>query len=209
MTKFRNIRGLLAGLAGVALLLGGVAVASNMGFKFVPVVPDTAGANAFNLSLPWNNNYTNAGSLLSDTNAARVSRFNANSTLTSWTGTVGTNFNLVKGHGYVLFAAAGGGALNPVIVGSHDPNFTLTFTKDEAFNASAPYHQTFNNAGELLTDLRTALGSSSIARVSRFNANSTLTSWTGTVGTNFNLVLGASVIIFADANTGAYSWPHY
>lgn len=39
MRKHRTIWGLVAAVAGVTLLLGGVATASNMGFKFVPQVP--------------------------------------------------------------------------------------------------------------------------------------------------------------------------
>ena len=82
----RYLKGLLVGLAGVALLVGGFATASNMGFKFVPNV---AANQAFNLSMPWNNNFTKANGLFNDldgqdADVSRLSKFQANSTLIDW-----------------------------------------------------------------------------------------------------------------------------
>lgn len=103
MTTRRTLWGLVAALAGIALLLGGVATASNMGFKFVPQIPGTVNANAYNLSLPWNNNYTNADSILKDVpGLQRVARMEPNAKFTSWTGSAGTNFPVVKGTAYVV-----------------------------------------------------------------------------------------------------------
>ncbi len=61
-----------------------------------------------------------------------------------------------------------------VVVGSHDPNYTFSFTANQAFNAAAPYHQTFTKANALFNDLNTKLGAGSISRVSKFDATSTL-----------------------------------
>lgn len=199
--------GILAGLAGVALLVGGVATASNMGFKFVPNV---GGSQAFNLSLPWNNNYTDAQSLLTDTGAVSVQRLTGSSSglnLTSWTGSIGVNFPITKGEGYVI--NAGGGGLTPTVVGSHDPNFTLNFTGGQVLNTSAPYHQTLTTANGLLSDMNTnGSPANSVSRLQRFTSTSSIVTWTGSIGVNFNLTLGEAVIV--DANTSfSYDWPHY
>jgi len=210
MRKQRQLWGLVAVAVGFALLIGGVATASNMGFKFVPSI----GANqAFNLSLPWNNNYTNAKSLLTDLpGVSRVARFNANSSLTNWTPTSdpSQNFSIVKGSSYVAFAG-GSGSNTAVIVGSHDPNYTFSFTAGQAYNAAAPYHQTLTNAKGLLNDLNTKLGAGSVGRVSKFTAGSTLQNWTSTSdpSQNFNLDLGMGVIIFPSQTKSGYVWPHY
>jgi hypothetical protein len=206
MRKTRAIKGVLAGLAGLALLVGGVAVASNMGFKYVTDVSD---GTAFNLSLPWNNNYTDAGSLRDDTGAGEVGRFNADETLSTWDGAVGTNFAIEKSSAYLLFDTSDGSPLQSVIVGSHDPNFTLDLPAGELVNAAAPYHQTLVDAGELLGDLNTQLGASAVSEVGRFNADETISTWDGAVGTNFALTLGQGVLIFADAGGSGYQWPHY
>lgn len=206
MKKHRTVWGLVAVVAGAALLLGGAAVASNMGFKFVPQIPGTAGNNAFNLSLPWNNNYTNAASLFNDIpGCSRVSKFNTNSTLSSWNAGGGMNFTIVKGEAYIVFGAGSG--QTPVIVGSHDPNFTFSFPNG-AYNASAPYHQTYTNASALFTALQGTCPTQ-VVRVSKFNANSTLSSWNAGGGMNFNLDLGAGVLVFTNAPCSGFVWAHY
>ena len=207
MTKHRTVWGLVAGIAVVALVVGGLAVASNMGFKFVPNIPSNG---AFNLSLPWNNNYSNAQSLLTDLRSGgdvtRVAKFNANSTLTSWDGESGVNFAIEKARSYIAYGGTNGAT--PVIVGSHDPNFTIDIGGNQAFNAAAPYHQTFSNAQALLTDLRDKGGD--VTRVAKFNTNSTLTSWDGESGVNFSLDLGMGVVIYTGGGgVNGYVWPHY
>lgn len=208
MTTRRTLWGLVAALAGIALLLGGVATASNMGFKFVPQIPGTVNANAYNLSLPWNNNYTNADSILKDVpGLQRVARMEPNAKFTSWTGSAGTNFPVVKGTAYVVVGSGSG--QTPVIVGSHDPNFTFAFVNG-ANNLSAPYHQTFTGADGLLKDLRSKLGGDTvITRVARIEPNMKLTSWTGSAGTNFPLELGKGVVVYANGTPSGYVWPHY
>ena len=209
MKKHRTVWGLVAAALGVTLLLVGVATASNMGFKFVPQIPGTAGANAYNLSLPWNNNYTDANSLLTDMpGVARVSKFSAAGTLVNWLGALGgTDFPVAKGEAYIVYGSGSG--QTPVIVGSHDPSFTFTFTAGQSFNASAPYHQTLTSADGLYQSLSTSCPNA-IARVSKFSSAGTLVNWLGPLGgTNFGLDLGMGVIISAKANCSGYVWPHY
>lgn len=207
MKGLRKIHGVLAVVAGLALILGSVAVASNMGFKFVPDIGDGA---AFNLSLPWNNNYTTAESLRSDlaTYGAvdRVAEFSEASSLVSWDGFGGSNFAIAKGEAYVVYGGTGG--LQPVVVGSHDPNFTLDFPAGGAFNASAPYHQTLSTAEELRRDID-AFAPGSIDRIAQFTTGSSLVSWDGFGGSNFALELGAGVVVYANTAVSGYSWPHY
>ena len=209
MTKFRTVWGLVAGIAVVALVVGGLAVASNMGFKFVPNIPSNG---AFNLSLPWNNNYAKAEDLRKDIASYgpvdRVSRYNADSTLSNWNGKPpGKNFAIAKGEAYIVFG--GNGGVQPVIVGSHDPNFTINIAAGDAFNAAAPYHQTLNKAEDLRKDIESQFPGS-VDRVARYNSDSTLSNWNGKPpGKNFDLALGSGVIIFAKSAISGYVWPHY
>lgn len=208
--KKQLIRGLIAGVAGIALLVGGVATASNMGFKFVPNIPANA---AFNLSIPWNNNYTDAASLYDDIATAgsidRVTKFQNNSTLTSWLGpgSFTDNFPIVKGEAYIVYG--GGSIVNPVIVGSHDPNFTFSFPAG-ATNAASPYHQTYVDAAGVF-DAIAATCPGNLERVSRFQSGSTLTSWLGpgSFTDNFPLTLGEGVIVFTTAACNGFVWAHY
>ncbi len=211
MNKIRTVRGLLAGIAGLALLMGGFAIASNMGFKFVPSVPGSG--NAFNLSLPWNNNYTDAKSLLTDVNDGgndinSVGMITPDSTLTEWFGIGGVNFTIRKGEAYTLVSRSdASGPITPVIVGSHDPNYSITFSYalgQNAFNAAAPYHQTFTTAKALFDDM----GAANVSSVAKFDPDLTLVEWFDIGGVNFPLELGAGVVIYSKQEF-TYSWPHY
>jgi hypothetical protein len=211
MKKFTKAQGLVAVAVGALLLAGGLATASNMGFKFVPSV----GANQFfDLSLPWNNNYTNAASLLTDiTGATRVSRYNPTGTVTDWFSGAApaNNFTIVKGDAYIV-RAGGSGISSAVVVGSHDPAFTFSFTANQFRSASAPYHQTLTKASQLLSDMQTQMGANSVSRVSRYNATGTLTDWFSGAApaNNFNLTLGMGVIVRGGSAGGSgYVWPHY
>lgn len=206
MSKFRKARGWLTGLTGVALLLGGFALASNMGFKFVPNI---AAGGGFNLSLPWNNNYNTAKDLFDDISPQKVAKVESDSTFTEWFGPGGgVDFPVAKGEAYFVTASSSG-ALTPVIVGSHDPNYTMSFTGGEGFNASAPYHQTLSSAKDLFIDMNTAL-SDTIQKLAKIESDSTFTEWFGPGGgVDFALDLGMGVYVTASADTGAYAWPHY
>jgi len=213
MTKYRMVRGVLAGLVGVALLAGGLATASNMGFKFVPSV---GASQFFNLALPWNNNYTKASQLLNDLpNADRVSKYTSSGALLDWfhgAPANPNNYTVAAGEAYIVHAGAS--PLNTaVIVGSHNPNFTFTFPANAFFNAAAPYHQTFTKASQLLNDIGTHLGGNAVDRVSKYTTVGTTLDWFhGAPATpnNFNLDLGMGVIIHGGSTGGSgYVWPHY
>jgi hypothetical protein len=109
MKRFSKAQALLATAVGVVLLAGGLATASNMGFKFVPNI---GSSQFFNLGLPWNNNYTNAQSLLADFggNAESVTRYNTNGSLTAWFSgaSAANNFNLTLGMGVIAKGGSGG-----------------------------------------------------------------------------------------------------
>jgi hypothetical protein len=211
MTKYRMVRGVLAGLVGVALLAGGLATASNMGFKFVPSV---AANQYFNLALPWNNNYTKASQLLNDLpNIVRVSKYTSTGLLKDWFAgaPLANNFAVASGEAYIV--KAGTSASNTaVVVGSHNPNFTFTFPANQYFNAAAPYHQTFTKASQLLNDISTHLGATAVARVSKYTSTGLLQDWFSgaPLSNNFNLDLGMGVIIKGGSTGGSgYVWPHY
>lgn len=210
MKRNSKLWGLVAGAAIVALLVGGTAIASNMGFKFVPNV----GANTFfNLSLPWNNNYTAANGLFNDLpGSASVFKVNANASQTEWNAGASStqNFPVIKGEGYIVKAGPSG-VTTAVVVGSHDPNFTLNFTAGNFFNAAAPYHQTFTRANELYNDFGTQLGASAIASIFKVNTNSSQTEWNAGASStqNFTLDLGMAVIVKAGDGGSGYVWPHY
>jgi hypothetical protein len=177
-------------------------------------VPNIGADNFFNLSIPWNNNYTKANELFADLpGAIRVSKVEAaDASLTDWfTGAPpAQNFDVLKSEGY-LVRAGSSGVTEAVIVGSHDPNFTVDFTAGEFFNAASPYHQTFNKANELFTDLNDQLGSSAILRISKYETDASLTDWfTGAPpAQNFDLALGEAVLVRANDGGSGYVWPHY
>jgi hypothetical protein len=204
MTIFRH-KGLIALLAGAALIVGGFAVASNMGFKFVP---DIAAGNAFNLSLPWNNNYTDAESLRSDLGADQVTQVDTASNFISWLGSTGTNFDILPKEAYIAFAPEANG-IQPVVVGSHDPNATIDFAAGEFQNLSAPYHQTLTTAAELFDDIENQLGAGTVEQVTMIDQDTNFISWIGNSGTNFDLGLGMGVLVKAASTAGGYQWPHY
>jgi hypothetical protein len=206
MTIFRKPTGWLALVVGAALLIGGVAIASNMGFKYTTDIPADS---SFNLSLPWNNNYTDAESLRSDLGADQISQFTGSANLVDWfPGAFGNNFDVVPKEAYIV--GAGGTAIQEVVVGSHDPNATIDFTAGQSKNLSAPYHQTLTTANDLFTDLQDQLGNEVPSSVSKFTANANLIDWfPGAFGNNFDMELGMGVIVLTDTTAGGYQWPHY
>jgi len=211
MTRNRTVWGLAAALAGVALLLGGVAVASNMGFKFVPVIPGTPGLNSFNLSLPWNNNFTDAAALFDAITAygpiSSVQKWGADSSLYAWLGPGSyTNFPIQKGIAYIV-NGAGPGDVHPVIVGSHDPNFTMTFVAGST-SASAPYHQTYVDAAGLFAAIKATCPN--LTSVQKWGADSSLYAWLGPGSyTNFPLDLGMGVMVNTTTQCAGFVWAHY
>lgn len=207
----KQVWGYVAVIAGVALLVGGVATASNMGFKFVPQIPGASGNNAFNLSLPWNNNLPTLSSVFDDfagqgQGVSRVTYFTSDQQFLDWTGPGSSQFTLNKGDAVIVFGQNSG--QTPVVVGSHDPNFTFTFPAG-ALNASAPYHQTYTAAPALFDALTAHCGAGVIARVTKFTSDAQFLDWTGPGSSNFGLDLGMGVIVFANSPCSGFVWAHY
>lgn len=198
-------------VAGALLVgVGGSVVASNMGFKFVPNL-NQGNPKIFTISLPLNNNYTNAESVRADIagtcSPAKIARVNPNQSQTTWVGTglPTDNFAIVKGQGYIL--ATNGTCTNWVVVGSHDPAYVYSFPQanPSIYLTSIPYHTTATVA----EDLRTSIPSA--AKIARINPNQSQTTWVGTglPTDNFSVVIGEAYIVAV--NTAGTTWTpaHY
>src|SRR5262245_24950486 len=152
-------------LGALILVVGGTALASNMGFKLVPNI--NAGAQNFTLSLPINNNYTNAQSLFNDLSAScpgalsgtggkveRIVPSAGGKTRQTWSAAGGTNFAIAKTEGYIVQTATGTTCTTAVIVGSHDPALAYSFaTPSINYLVSIPYHTTAQNARDLFLSI--------------------------------------------------------
>src|SRR4051812_4927433 len=114
-------------VVGALLLACGAAVASNMGFKFVPNIVQSGPAKQYTISFPLNNNYTTANTVLTDIPAScnaqgviRIAPSVGGATRQAWLAPgVGVNFAIAKGEGYLV--QTGSTCTTWVIVGSHDP----------------------------------------------------------------------------------------
>lgn len=183
------------------LVVGGTAVASNMGFKIT--IPLAAGGYSNWVSLPYYNSYTTAASIFGDiTGCTQVSRWdNPSGTYQSYTGGRGTGFNVTPGEAYLIKVSS---ATDWIVVGSHDPSLALTLSAGGASNwVSIPYHTTATTASGLFGQIPNC------TQVSRWdNPSGTYQSYTGGRGTGFNLTPGEGLLIKVNANE---SWTplHY
>ena len=99
-------------VAGALLLaVSGAAVASNMGFKFVPNLNQTN--RTFTVSLPLNQNYTTASALFNDvdvtcapTKVERIVPSVGGSQRQTWLSSGGTNFTVTIGEAYIVEVTA-------------------------------------------------------------------------------------------------------
>ncbi len=199
MMKLRSSRLTVAVLAAAAVILiaGGVATASNMGFKlnkaliFQGVAGSQVGKNW--TSLPFNSPYPNVAALCSQTGlAAPPSPLPARVTILNDSGPLIGTFSsalcgssgassilLLPGRGAQIQQPAGTGNLTSIIiVGSHNPTLALTVLKAASgqqgnFWFSIPYHTTATT----VRDLCIQAGLSSVglpATVTRLNATTGL-----------------------------------
>src|SRR5207247_2028452 len=211
MMTLRLSRPLLVVLVASALILalGGLAVASNMGFKLnKPIVFTGTGQIGSNwTSLPFNNPYWTCQGLCTQlgliTLKATVQVLDQN--LGSFTqATCGapacTALTLIPGKGINIRQPAGGPA-SVIIVGSHNPTLSLTIPKAGTGQIgnlwySLPYHTTAVTAQDLCNQI--GMPSTGTARgiITRVNAP-TGQFVQGTCGaasaTSLNLVLGEQV----------------
>lgn len=222
MTKRTFVGGAITALA-VALTVGSLVTASNMGFKLNYSLSQAAagtsktGTNV--LALPDNrqSGLNDAKNLMDDIGFAQVQnvqRFlKATDTLQVYTGRKGggTAFPLVAGEGvYVKMNTT----VNYIAVGSDDPavayslNATAAGTSKTGTNFFAyNYHQTAGDAKQLMDDV----GFAQVQNVQRFlKATDTLQVYTGRKGggTAFALVPGEAYYIKMNTTVN-YSPSHY
>ena len=161
MTKFSKRYGTaLSIIAIVVFMVGGMVIASNMGFKLSFGLLKAAGTNSGTnwVSLPMYFPFANALDWKADiTNCTQVTRFvRSNDTLQTYTGAKGSiNFPIEKGTAYLVKVSAD---TSYVVVGAHDPSYAVPLLKAVGTNSgtnwvSVPYHSTTNNALELKADI--------------------------------------------------------
>jgi hypothetical protein len=209
-----NSKWLIAATVAVAVVAGGLALGSNMGFKFNaqtfgPPTPPPKGDNW--ISLPDYSPYNKAnilctqlGMLSTGANGSRgtVSRLNASTGVFSTPYVCGSNtalaFNLVVGEAVRLRNLT---TINSIVVGSDNPNNTLPLA---ALGAppigdnwvSVPYHTTAIKASDLCTDIGLlSTGPNGVrGTVSRLTASTGVFSTPYVCGSNtalaFNLLTG-------------------
>ena len=186
-------------------------ISSNMGFKLSMTL--TAGQAKF-ISLPYYNSYATqtAAYLRNDVIAAGgtgVNVYNWNGTAWQYYagGGIGqVNFALQPGIGYQVKSTAA--VSNWVIVGSHNPSTTISFTAGQAKFVSVPYHTTLTNAAGLRNEIIAVGGTG----VNVYNWNGTAWQYYagGGIGqVNFNLTPGLAYQIKSTSNCGPWTPPHY
>jgi len=194
-------------IAGAILLaVGGAAVASNMGFKFVPNLA-TGDPDIYQISLPFNNNYVDIQDVFDDISAsagcsaAAVTVFHPDQSTCAWTGSLSCNEAVGSARGVRV------GTIGPctgwVIVGSHNPALTVSVPLDPLIlDASIPYHTTKTDLAGLFSEIPNA------AQVTKFNADQSTCGWTGPLSCNVPITIGESYRISATV-AGPWSPSHY
>lgn len=201
-------------VGALLLAIGGAAVASNMGFKFVPNITQSGPAKQYSISLPLNNNYANANAILTDIpagcNAQAVIRIAPSvngSVKQGWLAPgTGVNFPVSKGEGYLV--QTGTTCTNWVIVGSHDPAFVYNFAAGgvQTF-ASVPYHTTATVANDLLTSI--GPNAQAVIRIAPSVNGSVKQGWLAPgTGVNFPVTIGEAYLVQVSAAT-AWTPAHY
>jgi len=201
-------------LGVVTILILAIALTSlgsNMGFKLSMSL--TANQAKY-ISLPYYNSYAtqDAATLRNDVIAAGgagVAVYNWNGT--AWQRWAGggfgqVNFALTAGLGYEVLSTAD--VSNWVIVGSHNPSTTISFTANQAKYVSVPYHTTSTDAANLRNEI-IAVGGTGVAV---YNWNGT--AWQRWAGggfgqVNFVLSPGLAYEILSTADCGPWTPAHY
>jgi len=193
---------------GLALILaaGGLATASNMGFKFVKnysaVSPDVN-----TVSLPYfQSQFTNVQSVFNNIpGVTQVCRINPTEARDCWLGdyTGSLNFPIVSEDGLIVGVSA---AITQIVVGSHNPSLALSLNNvapDINFK-SLPYHMTYTTVQQVFNDI------TGVTQVCRINPNESKDCWLGdyTGSLNWNPVIGDAVVIGVSAAT-TWTPDHY
>lgn len=196
-------------IAGAVLLvIGGAAVASNMGFKFVPNIA-TADPEVYWISIPLNNNYGDTQDIYDDitaecpNGAASVTQIAPDQSACTWAGAFTCNDVFAPGEA-VLVSTAATGCTSWVIVGSHNPSFVYNFaTADpDVYPVSIPYHTTMTD----LAGLYTEIGAASVTRVDPTQAACT---WAGAFTCNAPVTIGEAYIVTVGTPGTTWTPSHY
>jgi hypothetical protein len=214
----------LVGITAMILLAGGMAVASNTGFKLnkslAPALPAPANPQAGNnwLSIPYFNPYGNFGNFctqvglisagLTKATAVVVDPVTGVTSAAVQCGTAGaTALTLTPGRGIRVRntpTSVVGTPTSIIIVGSHDPSLSITVPKSGAgttgdFWFAVPYHTTAANAGDLCLSSglsSTGLSKATITRLDPVTGVTAAAVQCGTPGaTSFILTLGEAIKI--------------
>jgi hypothetical protein len=217
----------LVALGAIVLLVGGVVVASNMGFKLNKTLVGPTAAVSISgtqdIGLPFNQQTTlvKASDLRADiigsgATGVSVARFNpVTDALQVYAGTsVADDFNLVPAEGYRVKVTLGSAY---IIVGSHDPGLVVNLdgpgtngSKSGTQLYAYPYHSTANTASALRQEILSQAGGGVVVSVARFRpVNDALQVYAGTsVADDFALAPGESYVIKTSADI-AYVPSHY
>lgn len=198
-------------VAATILVAGGVAVASNTGFKInKPLVVAGAGQIGNNwLSIPYFNPYGNGNTLCTQlglvstgiTRAALVKIDPATGAAVSANCGNAAGFTWLAGQGVRVRNAGTGAPTSAIVVGSHNPAQSLTLPKSGAgaigsFWFAVPYHTTAVTAADLCASIgMTAAGINrgSIGRLNATNGAFTSANCGTSAATALTLVLGEAV----------------
>jgi hypothetical protein len=201
-------------VAATMLIAGGVAIASNTGFKINKPLAVAAGGQIGNnwTSIPYFNPYVNGTGLCAQLGLASTGTRAILLAINPATGgassaNCGTaaagNFTWFQGQGVRIRNAAGGGSVAPtsaIIVGSHNPAATINLPAAGGGNIGSlwfgvPYHTTAVSAQNLCDSIgMNSVGTrGTVGRVNAVTGGFTSVNCGTTAAGSLNLVLGEAV----------------
>jgi hypothetical protein len=229
MTRVKSTRlSVAVVLAAVVIILaaGGVAVASNMGFKLnKPLVANTATSGQNWVAIPMNNPYGTIKNFCTQTGlpsalatTATITAINPvnnlPTTVTCFAAVAQLLPNDCTGIRVSVPPSAGLGSI--IIVGSHNPGKTCGIPANTAasgqFWFSVPYHTTAVTLKDLCNQIGMASSLASTGQGTRINATNNLpdtrTCFSGT-STGLNLVLGEAIRLLNPTAIPSFTPAHY
>lgn len=200
-------------VAATMLIAGGVAVASNTGFKINKPLALAGGGNIGNnwTSIPYFHPYTNGAALCSQlglvsTGVTRAAMLKIDPvTGAAVSGTCGqasaNTFTWAQGQGVRIRNAGTGAPASAIVVGSHNPAASLTIPDSGAGNIGSfwfgvPYHTTAITAADLCTSIgltSTGVLRGSVGRLNAATGGFTSASCGQAAAAALTLVLGEAV----------------
>lgn len=192
---------------GLALVLaaGGIATASNMGFKVVKSYTGPASV-ANTVSLPYfQSQFANVTDMFNDNGSiSRICLINAATQPSPcWFSGSGTGIPINNQNGLLVNVT---GSTTQVIVGSHNPALTLSLTgpASVANVKSIPYHATYPTLAEVFADVPNA------SRICKFNAATQPSPcWFSGTGAAPAVTIGEALLINVTASSNTWVPDHY